>query len=292
VTKLGVTLPQFTDDADRLIDGALAAEELGLDSMWLFDHLWPLTGGRERPIFDSWTTLAYIAARTERIQIGVLVTRSTLREPVLLARMAATVEAVAPGRFVLALGSGDELSRAENESFGIPYFGGEDRVPQLIAALEVIRACFAEPPTTVHTPYHRVEGLPSGLSVAPPPLWVGGRSHEVLETAGRWCEGWNAWSASPKSFAREAEVVRRAAGGRPIELSWGGQVILAGTDAEAEGLLGSRPRRDFILGAPETVAERLDGLRAAGAEHLIAAFPYAGREAYALLAGPVRAALG
>ena len=287
--KLGVTLPQFTHDRERLVAGAQAAEKLGLDSMWLFDHLWPLGGPKERPIYESWTTLAYLAARTERIQLGTLVSRSTLREPALLAKMAATVEAIAPGRLIFAIGSGDELSRAENEAFDIPYVGGADRVPQLVAALQCVRECLHRSLVSLDTPYHRLEGFPpSPQPVAPPPIWIGGRSSEVLAAAGATCDGWNAWAASPEAFRREGRIVRAAAGDRAVELSWGGQVIVAEDDSTANEMLGDRKAEAFILGSPETVAERMGELVDAGAEHLIAAFPYAGRESYELLAGPVR----
>ena len=105
-----------------VVDGAHRAREAGLDSVFVFDHLWPLTGGKERPIFESWTTLAHIAAVTDTMDIGTLVTRSSLRHPAVLAKMAATVASIAPGRLIVAIGSGDEMSRPENEAYGIPYF--------------------------------------------------------------------------------------------------------------------------------------------------------------------------
>jgi alkanesulfonate monooxygenase SsuD/methylene tetrahydromethanopterin reductase-like flavin-dependent oxidoreductase (luciferase family) len=289
MTKIGVTLPQFTDDPERLVSGALAAEELGLDSMWVFDHLWPLGGTRDRPIFEAWTTLAYLAARTERIKIGTLVSRSTLRNPALLAKMAATIETVVPGRLIVALGSGDELSRPENEAFGIPYYSGDDRVAEMIAAVGCVRECLLEPEATVLTPYHHIERLPTSPRPSPPPpVWIGGRSRPVRKVAGGLCDGWNSWSSSPETFEREARTVRAAAGGRGVELTWGGQVILAAGDAQAKEMLGDRPEDEFVVGAPATVAARLRSLIAAGAEHLIVAFPYAGRPSYELLAGPVR----
>ena len=292
MTKLGVTLPQFTDDTERLLSGALAAEELGLDSMWLFDHMWPLGGPRERPIFESWSTLAYLAARTERIKIGTLVTRSSLRHPAIVAKMAATIESVAPGRLIVALGSGDELSRAENEAFGIPYFDGDDRIPEMESAVRAVRACLHESVAEVTTPYHQLDGLPTSPNPAsPPPLWVGGRSRAVRVLAAELCEGWNSWSSSPEVFAREARMVRSSAGGRPIELTWGGQVILAESDEQAREMLGERRESEFLIGSPETLARSFNALIEAGADHLIAAFPYAGRVSYELFAGPLRGLL-
>jgi alkanesulfonate monooxygenase SsuD/methylene tetrahydromethanopterin reductase-like flavin-dependent oxidoreductase (luciferase family) len=287
--QLGVTLPQFTSDPQRLLEGAQAAEELGLDSVWAFDHLWPLSGGKTRPIFESWTTLAYIAARTKGIRVGTLVTRSTLRNPALLAKIVATVAETASGRVVLALGSGDELSREENQAFGIDYFGSNERLPQMISSLEVVRAFFDRERVFHSSAYTSIADLPPSPRPTPPPaLWVGGRSVEVRRMAGEICDGWNSWGSSPERFEKEAATVLKAAAGRSVELSWGGQVIVADTDERAEELLGDRPREAFVVGSPESVARRLRAFVAAGANHLICAFPLAGPESYSLLAGPVR----
>jgi alkanesulfonate monooxygenase SsuD/methylene tetrahydromethanopterin reductase-like flavin-dependent oxidoreductase (luciferase family) len=142
--RFGVTLPQFTGKRDRFVTGALRAEDLGYDSVWVFDHLWPLGGGRERPVLEAWTALAYLAAATRRVSVGSLVTRSSLRHPVLLAKMIATVGAIAPGRLICGLGSGDELSRPENEAFGLTYLSGVDRINQLASTLEVVTAYSSE----------------------------------------------------------------------------------------------------------------------------------------------------
>jgi alkanesulfonate monooxygenase SsuD/methylene tetrahydromethanopterin reductase-like flavin-dependent oxidoreductase (luciferase family) len=123
-------------------------------------------------------------------------------------------------------------------------------------------------------------------------MWIGGRSRPARSAAAQLCEGWNSWSASPEDFKREADLVRDLAGGREVELTWGGQVILADTDDQAREMLGERPPEEFVIGSPTTVASHFEALAAAGAQHLIVAFPYAGRPSYELLAGPVRELLG
>ena len=81
MVKLGVTLPQFTDDPAVVVDGAHRAREAGLDSVFVFDHLWPLTGGKERPLFESWTTLAHVASVTDTMDIGTLVDAIVVAAP-------------------------------------------------------------------------------------------------------------------------------------------------------------------------------------------------------------------
>ena len=105
-------------------------------------------------------------------------------------------------------------------------------------------------------------------------------------------DGWNAWGGTPETFARDAGAVVRAAGERPLELSWGGQMILAEDDASARRRLGERNPRHFVVGGPETVAGRLRAYADAGARHLIVAFPNASDpEPYELLGRAVAPAL-
>ena len=290
---LGVTLPQFTDDRDRFFEGARRAEALGFDSAWVFDHLWPL-GAKQRPFLEGWTALAAVAAVTKRIRIGTLVTRSSLRHPAVLAKMAATVAAVAPGRVTVALGSGDVLSRAENEAFGLPHFEGEQRVAQLASTVTVLKTFLHGGMVSRHDHFVTIDGLPASPTVQPPPpLWLGGWSREVLSLAAAEASGWNGWGGSPQRLQRAAHDVRAAGPGRSLEISWGGQALLGSSDARAAAKLGGRDPSKFLVGGPATVAGRLSAMAAAGAEHLIVAFPDAGDVGtYELLAEEVRPRLG
>ena len=291
--RLGVSLPQFTSDPETFASGVTRARAAGLDSIWLFDHLWPLSGGKERPVLEAWSALAWLAAATEDVEIGTLVTRSSLRHPALLAKMAATVASVAPGRTIVAIGSGDLMSKPENDAFGLPYYAGERRIGQLISAVRCMRNYLTEPAVTVSDDFVSLTELPSSPRPAPAPrIWIGGRGEELLQVAGEVADGWNAWAGTPETFARDAGAVARAAGERAVELSWGGQMILAPSAAEARKLLGDRDPRHFVVGGPEEVAEQLRGFVEAGARHLVVAFPNASDpEPYELLGRSVRPAL-
>ena len=271
---VGATLPQFTDDPDRFIEGAKRAEALGLDSIWLFDHLWPLTGGKQRPIFECWTALAWLAAETSSIHIGTLVTRSSLRHPALVAKMAATVGEIAPGRLTVTIGSGDDLSRGENEAFGIPYYAEDDRVDQLVSTVRCVHHCLHEDGVSIDDDFVTLRDLSTSPTPDPvPKLWVGGRSDDVLEVAGALADGWNGWGGSPTRFAQDAATVTGLAGDRPIEFSWAGLVMLGSDDDAAEEKMGERDRKGWLVGGPETVAGRLGEIVDAGARHVIATFP-------------------
>ena len=273
---LGVTLGQFTDDADRFADSARRAEDLGFDSIWVFDHLWPLSGGKERPVLEGWTSLSWLAGATERVKIGTLVTRSSLRHPALLAKMAATVGSVAPGRLIVAIGSGDEHSRGENEAFGIPYYAGGDRIGQLSATVKVVREFLGCDEVTVDDEFASIEKLP--VSPRPPErpaIWVAGRADDALEIAGTHGDAWNGWGDTPERFAQDALRVAEfatSAGDRQVELTWGGLVVIGKDDDEAKEKLGTRDPNQYLVGGPETVARRLAPFIEAGARHLILTF--------------------
>lgn len=285
---LGATLPQFTEDGAAFVEAAQRAEALGLDSIWLFDHMWPLTGGKARPVIESWTALAYVAAATSKITVGTLVTRSSLRHPILLGKMAATVAAIAPERLIVGIGSGDEQSRDENEAFGLPYYEIDDRVGQLGSAVGVLMRYLEGDTVNLRDGFVSVEGLqPSPKSQPRPAVWLGGRSDDVLELAGKNADGWNGWEGTPKRFAQDAQQVLSYANGRPFDLSWGGVVLLRSTDREAEEV-AQRRSGTRLWGGPERIAARLAEFAAAGAGHLIVTLPNAADpQSYELLGGPI-----
>lgn len=291
--KLGVTLPQFGSDARRAVEAAQAAEEDGLDSIWLFDHLWPLTGGRRRPMLEGWTTLAAIAAATERITIGTLVTRSTLRHPAVLAKMAATVAEVAPGRLVVGLGSGDHKSRDENEAFGIPYFSGADRTDQLRSTAETCLGLWGRPRFTQDDDFTTIDELPSSPRGGErPELWIAGRGDAALAIAADLGDAWNGWSGSPKHLKDDAERVTARAAERPVGITWGGQVLVGESRNEAAAQAQLRNDPYLVWGAPDEVAKRLEEYVQAGAGHIVLTqVAEWSAEAQQLLAHEVRPAL-
>jgi alkanesulfonate monooxygenase SsuD/methylene tetrahydromethanopterin reductase-like flavin-dependent oxidoreductase (luciferase family) len=291
--RVGVSLPQFTSDPEVFANGAERAIAAGLDSIWVFDHLWPLSGGKERPVLEAWSGLAFIATATEDVEIGTLVTRSSLRHPAVLAKMAATAGEIAPGRTIVAIGSGDLMSKPENDAFGIPYYAGEERVRQLTSTVRTVREYLNRASVTLQDDFAALSDLPASPRPAPAPrVWIGGRGEELLRFAGEVADGWNGWGGTAETFARDAGAVAGAAGDRPIELSWGGQMILAQDAASARRLLGERDPRHFVVGGPEEVTAQLHAIAEAGARHLIATFPNASDpEPYELLGRVVAPAL-
>src|SRR6476659_2027573 len=109
-----------------------------IEHAWLYDHLMPIFGDPDGPTFEGWTLLAALAARTERLRPGVLVTSNRFRPPAVLAKIAATVDAVAGGRLEFGIGAGSRpghpLARREYEAHGLPYHDAAQAVASLSAA--------------------------------------------------------------------------------------------------------------------------------------------------------------
>jgi alkanesulfonate monooxygenase SsuD/methylene tetrahydromethanopterin reductase-like flavin-dependent oxidoreductase (luciferase family) len=252
MTRVGITLPSFRDTPEPAIAVARAGEAAGLDAVFAFDHLFRF-GARgsqvRRPAIEAFTLLGAVAVETERISIGPLVARATLRPPATLAHLFDTVQRISRGRLIAAIGAGDHQSRTENESFGLEFGTVEDR----LVALENARAA----------------SMDRGY-----PVWVGGTIAAVRAIAAR-ADGWNRWGGTPARFAAGVEYIRaRSAGdgsGARCVPSWGGLVVLGEDEAAAKRKQERLdPAADVIVGGPERVAERLREYVGAGAEWIIA----------------------
>jgi alkanesulfonate monooxygenase SsuD/methylene tetrahydromethanopterin reductase-like flavin-dependent oxidoreductase (luciferase family) len=250
-TRISVTLPQFRHEAAPMLAAAQRAEELGFDGVYVFDHLFPL-GSPERPIFEGFVSLGAVAAVTERVTVGTLVIRAPVRPAWTTAKAAWSAQAISGGRFTLGIGAADSLSRPEFEAYGIPFGSAAER---MASVRETIGA--------LHAPELQIPNVPV------PKTWVGGRSPAVMDLAAEVADGWNAWGGTADRLATESALIREKAG-RPFEVSWGGQVLLAPDAARLEERLTERDDADrLVAGTPGRVAEELQAFAAAGADELV-----------------------
>src|SRR5688500_4895982 len=121
--RIGLTLPSFQSEPDRVLAVARAAEDVGLDGVFLFDHLFrrrgDAAGAERRPALELLTMTAAVAAATERISVGTLVARATLRPPAVLRAAFDSLARIAPGRIIAGVGGGDNDSIAEDTAVGV-----------------------------------------------------------------------------------------------------------------------------------------------------------------------------
>lgn len=143
--RFGLIVPQgWREDLDgrdfeTAAHAARRAEELGFDSIWLYDHLQTRDGDPER-VLECWTTLAALARETSRVQLGQIVTCALYRNPGLLAQMASTVDAASGGRVVVGLGAGWDEREWHDFGYGETYPSTRERLTHLEQTLQVLRA--------------------------------------------------------------------------------------------------------------------------------------------------------
>ena len=170
-----------------------------IEHAWLFDHLLPIGGDLLGPVYEGWTLLSALAARTRRLRVGLLVTSNRFRPPALLAKIAATVDVVSGGRLDLGIGAGSRpehpIARREYEAHGLPFLGSADAVGSLAEACTVIRRLWTEAePFDFHGDYVDVTGAfcnPKPVQRPHPPILIGGRSAALLRVVAGHADVWN-----------------------------------------------------------------------------------------------------
>ena len=159
------------------------ADAIGeIEHAWLFDHLLPIAGDQKGPIFEGWTLLSALAAQTERLRLGLLVTSNRIRPPAMLAKIAATVDIVSGGRLDFGIGAGSRTSipwaRREYDANGLPYHDAAYAVGSLAEACTVIRRLWTEDePFDFDGSYLHLAGAlcnPKPVQRPYPPITTGG----------------------------------------------------------------------------------------------------------------------
>ena len=207
----GLAMRNFTSypempDPQALIAYAVKAEELGFDSVWVWDHIF-LGVDPPFPVIDSLTLLSAVAARTEKIKLGTGVLVLPLRNPVVLAKELSSLDLIAGGRLVLGMASG--WYKREFDAVGVPF---NERGRIMDRNLEILRRLWTEELVDGEYPPHRLRG--SNMSPKPPRLpvmLIGGYVDRVLKRAAL-NGGWLTYFYTPKSFAKSWAKVRRYAG--------------------------------------------------------------------------------
>ncbi|MFL5800035.1 MAG: LLM class flavin-dependent oxidoreductase [Actinomycetota bacterium] len=275
---LGLVLPLFSGNTERVLDAARRAEALGYDGVFAFDHFFPPAASPDRPSLEAFTTLAAVGAVTERVRVGTLVARAQLRPAGLLAKMAAGIDELTGGRMILAVGTGDPIDEPEHRAFGIPTLSKADRRAHLAELVAAVKALFRGERWEGGGQVPPIAGplLPPPARPGGPPVWIGAQADEVVRLAGAVADGWNGWGASAESFARKATLLAEEAGaaGREAEPTWAGIALVGEDEAEAGRLATARRERgmtsdDVWIGGAERFAEHVAGLAASGATWVI-----------------------
>ena len=194
-----MTAPMQVDYRDVLRVWLEADAIPEIEHAWLCDHLLPIVGDPDGPIFEGWTLLSALAAQTRRLRLGLMVTSNRFRPPAMLAKIAATVDVVSVGRLDFGIGAGSRpshpMARREYEAHGLSYDDFADSVANLDEALTVIKRLWTEDqPFDFEGTRIRLVGAlcnPKPAQRPHPPILIGGRSAAVLRVVAKQAAMWN-----------------------------------------------------------------------------------------------------
>jgi probable F420-dependent oxidoreductase len=249
---------------------ARKAEDFGLDSIWLYDHLLYRPEGQGTiGIWESWTMLSALAASTRRVELGTIVTCNSFRNPAILAKMAVTVDEISGGRLTLGLGAG--WNEPEYKAFGLPF---DHRVGRFEEALKIIRPLLKEGKVDFQGKYYSArdcEIRPTGPRPGGPPLMVGSFGPRMLQLTARYADIWNTcYYSQPGTLLKPRQDLWdacAAVGRDPSTLPVTAAVALYFPD------LWRGPAPEFengvLTGSAEEIAAAIRGYQQMGVQHLM-----------------------
>lgn len=198
----GIQTAQQHVSYERLLDIWLEADrEPLIEHMWLFDHFMPLSKPTDGPCFESWTLLAALAAQTERVRVGHLVTGNTYRNPAILARQAVTVDHISKGR--LNFGIGAAWHEQEHHGYGLPFPSAGERVRRLDEACQVIQQLWTETTPTFEGRYyqlHEAHSEPKPQQKPFPPIFIAAAGDHMLRVVAKYANVWCSTSRTAEDF--------------------------------------------------------------------------------------------
>jgi F420-dependent oxidoreductase-like protein len=259
-----------------------AAETMGFDCLFRSDHY--TIGPPDEDSLETFISLTWAADHTRRIEFGPLVAPTTFRHPALTARMAAQIDDLSGGRFVLGLGTG--WHEREHRQFGIPFHDVPTRFAMFEDALEITHRLFTMDGPVTYTGRHfsldEAVLLPRPARAGGPPILIGGNGmQKTLPLAARFADEWNGVYLTPSDYrqriARLDELLDAA--NRPrstVRRSMMTQCIIGRTDAEVQAKLGSSPEAsdkllewNRVVGTPSQVIEQIGRYADAGLQRIM-----------------------
>ncbi len=290
--KLGALCWNQYTDWPSLLEAGVRADRLGYDTLWTWDHLYPIVGSPEGPIFEGWLTLAAWAQATGRVRIGLMVGANTFREPTLTAKMATTLDHISGGRAILGIGACLVRDRAHwptasvrRRAAGTAALAGRGAPGHARHAPR--RASRRHPVRATRRRSIRNDPLPVQERL---PLLIGGGGEQVtLKLVARYGDANNVGGGIDNVKRKEAVLLRHCetVGRDPteIERTTGlGTIIIRDSRAEASRVRraiferngGAVASTDELVGTPEDIAEAVAPFLEIGYRHILADFaaPY------------------
>ena len=180
-----------------------------IEHAWAFDHFIPLGPDPAGTQLEGWTLLAALAAQTERVRVGLMVTGNTYRHPAILANMGATVDVISHGRLDFGIGAG--WNELEHSMYGMPLYTPGERIRRLGEACEVVRLLWTEPVVSFDGKYYQLKDArcdPKPVQKPYPPFVIGGSGEQLtLRVVAKYANVWNFVGGSVDIFNHKQEVL-------------------------------------------------------------------------------------
>jgi F420-dependent oxidoreductase-like protein len=255
----------------KAVEIAVLAEELGYDSIWVYDHFHNVPRPAHEAVLECWTTMAAISQRTSRVRLGQMVGCNSYRSPALLAKITSNIDVISSGRLDWGIGAG--WYENEYRGYGYAFPAPKDRIGMLRETVEIVKSMWTEPETTFRGTYYELSRAncdPKPLQIPHPPVWIGGGGEQLtLRVVARHADCSN-FGGHPEMWAHKREVLKAhcADVGRDeatIRKTWSPEVFIRGSEAEVLaagsrsvwGEPAERWRAGNLVGTPEQVCEKI-----------------------------------
>ncbi|MSO87153.1 MAG: LLM class F420-dependent oxidoreductase [Acidimicrobiia bacterium] len=255
----------------KAIEVAVLAEELGLDSLWTYDHFHNVPVPAHETMFECWTTLAAISQRTSTIMLGQMVGCAPYRSPALLAKITSNIDVMSGGRLIWGIGAG--WYEHEFKGYGYDFPKASDRIRVMRETVEIVKAMWSQADVSYNGKHFQLEGAqcdPKPLQQPHPQILIGGGGEQLtLRVVARHADASN-FQGNLAEFASKTEILKQHCRevGRDydeIQKTWSAEIFIRETEAEVRAA-GSRSfwgepveawTAGNIVGTPEQVAEKI-----------------------------------
>ena len=285
--KLGMLAWNQYTDWQSLRNAGVAADNLGYDDLWTWDHLYPIVGSDNGPMFEGWLTITAWAEATRTAKVGLMVGANTFRNPALVAKMATTLDHISGGRAILGIGGA--WFETEHAAFGMEFGASPgERLRWLEEAVGIMHGMLRgeEPSGSRYYQAQSVRNLPPPIQDPLPIVVGGGGEKRTLRIVARYADACNV-GGGIENVQRKDEVLRQhcAEVGRDpaeIERTAGvGVCVIRDDPAEAERVMkrifehngSAQPWSNQLIGTPEQVADQLRPYLEIGFRHFTVGFP-------------------
>ena len=285
--SFGVTLPQIKRSWQEARDAAQAFDGQGYDSVWVCDHLYGVPMP-QLPILEAWSLLAAVAAVTEKVELGTLVSPPFFRAPAVFAKQIATIDQISGGRVIAGLGAG--WFQPEFENLGLPFPKAGARLQALEEMVQIMKSLWTEERTSFEGQHFQVKDcILEPKPVRTPPVLIGGGGEKVtLALAARHADIWNNMAVFQGQLGHKVEVLKRRCDEEKrdfdtLRISQQCTIVIAQNDETARkhlakahkvygGHMGAALEEHGIWGTPERVLEGVERHRKLGCTDFVIEF--------------------